>query len=74
MMKALKQFGWAFFLLLTIVSFVSASDFGPKSRGGRTRPQGTPPTSVAEPAAIALLGAGLVSLVVYAKKKRGKKQ
>lgn len=30
--------------------------------------------SVAEPAAILLLGAGLVSLAVYAKKKRGKKQ
>ena len=30
--------------------------------------------SVAEPAAILLLGAGLVSLAVYAKKKRAKKQ
>jgi hypothetical protein len=30
--------------------------------------------SVAEPTAILLLGAGLVSLAVYAKKKRGKKQ
>lgn len=30
--------------------------------------------SVAEPMAVLLLGAGLVSLAVYAKKKRGKKQ
>jgi hypothetical protein len=30
--------------------------------------------SVAEPTAILLLGAGLVSLAVYAKKKRSKKQ
>jgi len=29
---------------------------------------------VAEPAAIALLGMGLVTLGIYAKKKRGKKQ
>ena len=30
--------------------------------------------SVAEPAAIALLGAGLVSLGIYAKRKQGKKR
>jgi hypothetical protein len=37
-------------------------------------PNGPPNYSVAEPASILLLGAGLVSLGVYAKRKRGKKQ
>jgi hypothetical protein len=43
------------------------------TNGGTTvPPNGT--VSVAEPAAILLLGAGLVSLGLYAKRKRGKKQ
>jgi hypothetical protein len=58
------------FLMLTVVSLASASNFGPKKRPG----PGGDPISVAEPAAIILLGAGLVSLGFYAKKKLGKKQ
>jgi hypothetical protein len=62
-----------FLLLWVVASIASASDFGPRRRPGhRGRPG--PIHSVAEPAAIVLLGAGLVSLGVYAKKKRGKKQ
>ena len=58
------------FLLFGVISLAAnASNFGP--RHGGTRP---PVQSVAEPAAIALLGAGLVSLGIYAKKKRGKKR
>ena len=57
-----------------IASVVVASDFGPRNKPGqRTRATGQV-ASVAEPAAIALLGAGLVTLGFYAKKKRGKKQ
>ena len=37
-------------------------------------PNGPPTYSVAEPAAIALLGSGLIALGIYAKKKRSKKQ
>ena len=62
----------AFLLLITIASIVSATELGPRRRPGQ-RNRNTP-ISVAEPAAIALLGAGLVSLGFYAKKKRGKKQ
>jgi hypothetical protein len=59
-----------FLLLWVVTSVASASDFGPRRRPGhRGRIH-----SVAEPAAIALLGAGFVSLGVYAKRKRGKKQ
>ncbi len=62
---------WAFLVALTFGSIASASDLGPRY-WRRHRPK--PPVGVAEPAAIALLGAGLVSLGIYAKKKRGKKQ
>ena len=73
MKKALNKVGTLItflFLLLGVISLVaSASDFGPRRPGHTGSTQ-----SVAEPAAIALLGAGLVSLAVYAKKKRNKKQ
>jgi hypothetical protein len=73
MRKIFKKFGtsigWTFVLLLTIASIASASEFGPRKKPAeRTRP-----ISVAEPAAILLLGAGLASLGLYAKKKRAKK-
>jgi len=62
---------WIFILLMSVVSSVVATDFGPR----RPRnPKPPSPIGVSEPAAIALLGAGLVSLGIYAKKKRGKKQ
>lgn len=72
MIKRFKEsgmpLGLVFLVLMTVASIASAADFGPRRRPGhRSR------YSVAEPAAIALLGAGLVSLGVYAKKKRGKK-
>jgi hypothetical protein len=52
-------------------SAAGASLEGPRHRRGRDR---RPPTySVAEPASIALLGAGLVALGLYAKKKNSKK-
>jgi hypothetical protein len=60
--------GWILLSLLTMVSVVSAFGFGP-----RPPREPKPPIGVAEPAAIALLGAGLVTLGFYAKKKRGKK-
>jgi uncharacterized membrane protein len=73
MKKALNKVGSLItflFLLLAGISLVaSASDFGPR------RPEHTGSTrAVVEPAAIALLGAGLVSLAIYANKKRNKKQ
>jgi len=71
--KAKISLAWTFILLLTVVSLSAASDFGPRGRHGRLR-QNDGTVSVAEPAAIALLGAGLVSLGIYAKKKRAKKQ
>jgi hypothetical protein len=75
MTKLSKKVGmplvWMSLLLMTVASVASASDLGPQKRQGRRH---RPPVSVAEPAAIALLGAGLVSLGIYAKKKRGKKQ
>jgi hypothetical protein len=53
-------------------SAAGASLEGPRHRRGRDRDN--PPTySVAEPASIALLGAGLIALGIYAKKKNNKK-
>ncbi len=57
------------FLLLMSMASVSGS----WSSGPRPPHKPRPPIGVAEPAAILLLGAGLVSLGIYAKKKRGKK-
>ncbi len=56
------------FALIIVASLAGAADFGP-----RRRPGGGPIRSVAEPTALVLLGAGLVSLGFYAKKKLGKK-
>ncbi|HPW18352.1 MAG TPA: PEP-CTERM sorting domain-containing protein [Candidatus Aminicenantes bacterium] len=67
--KLVALAGMTVLLLLAVVSFADASGFGP-----RPSPGDRPSYSVAEPAAIALLGAGLVSLGIYAKKRRGKKQ
>lgn len=53
-------------------SAAGASLEGPRRGPGRSRP-GNPTYSVAEPASIALLGAGLVVLGLYAKKKNHKK-
>jgi len=63
-----------FLLFWVVASVASASDFGPRRRPGHRSRNDGPIHSVAEPAAIALLGAGLVSLGVYAKKKRDKKR
>lgn len=56
--------------LFLVVSLASAASLGPRRP---PRHGGGPIRSVAEPATIALLGAGLVSLGIYAKRKRGKK-
>ncbi|MEN6559601.1 MAG: PEP-CTERM sorting domain-containing protein [Acidobacteriota bacterium] len=56
--------------MLVVVSLASAASLGPRRP---PRHGGGPIRSVAEPATIALLGAGLVSLGIYAKRKRGKK-
>jgi hypothetical protein len=84
-MKKAKAISLSLILLFVVLSTVgSAAEMwpgwfkkhSPKSTvtsGGTTvPPNGT--VSVAEPAAILLLGAGLVSLGLYAKRKRGKKQ
>ena len=63
----------ALVLLLTgaLSTVASASGYWPgHRRGGGGHGGGY---SVAEPAAVLLLGAGLVSLGLYAKRKRGKK-
>lgn len=82
-MKKAKIVALSLILLFIVLSTVaSASDLWPgwfkKNRPHTTvTPGGTTvdgAVSVAEPAAIVLLGAGLVSLGLYAKRKRGKKQ
>jgi hypothetical protein len=70
-----------FFVLSTVASaaemwpgwFKRNHTHGSTTTGGTTV-TGNGTVSVAEPTAILLLGAGLVSLAVYAKKKRSKKQ
>ena len=65
----MKKFVNILFALLVVASVASAADFGP-----RRRPGGGPIRSVAAPTAIVLLGAGLVSLGVLAKRKHDKKK
>jgi len=69
MFRALRVSLVALFLMTCVISVFSDASEGPRWR--RRHPGGG--YSVAEPAAIVLLGAGLISLGVYAKKKRGKK-
>ncbi len=74
MMRALIKrwsIGWILLLLMSVASVFGAWAFGPHRPHHPRDPK--PPVGVAEPAAIALLGVGLVSLGIYAKKKRGKK-
>jgi hypothetical protein len=69
--KVLKMPLTGIFLLAMITAVALASDgprLRPRHRGGNGGGY-----SVAEPAAIALLATGLVSLGVYAKRKRNKK-
>jgi hypothetical protein len=84
-MKRAKIVALSLILLFFVLSTVaSAAELWPgwwkpksgQSHGttGTTAGNGNGTVSVAEPAAIALLGAGLVSLGLYAKRKRGKKQ
>ncbi len=85
-MKRAKVISLSLILLFFVLSTVaSASEMWPgwfkKNRTqstvtthGTTNDAGNGVVSVAEPAAILLLGAGLVSLGLYAKRKRGKKQ
>ena len=77
-MKKAKMGILSLILMFVVVSAVaSASDMWPgwfKSDHGTGDTGGGPVQSVAEPAAIVLLGAGLVSLGLYAKRKRAKKQ
>ena len=56
------------FVIAWVVTAISFAGDGP-----RRRPGGGGNYSVAEPASIALLGAGLISLGIYAKRKRNKK-
>jgi len=63
--------GLMILLLMAVVSSTDASDVGLRQGPGRRE---RPSYSVAEPAALVLLSAGLVSLGIYATKKRGKKQ
>ena len=70
-----------FFVLSTVASaaemwpgwFKSKRTHAMATTGGTTV-SGNSVVSVAEPLTILLLGAGLVSLGIYAKRKRGKKQ
>ena len=78
-MKKAKVAVFSLILMFVVVSAVaSASELWPgwfksggTQGGGET---GGTTYSVVEPAAIVLLGAGLVSLGIYAKRKRSKKQ
>ena len=81
-MKRAKVLSLSLILLFFVLSTVaSAAEMWPgwwkgNNNGGTGGTGGTTGGngySVAEPTAILLLGAGLVSLAVYAKKKRGKK-
>jgi len=58
-------------LFVALTTIASASEYRPGHRRGGGHHGGG--YSVAEPAAVLLLGAGLVSLGIYAKRKRNKK-
>jgi hypothetical protein len=58
-------------LIGAVASIAGESSQGPRINRGRTRPERS--YSVGEPGSIALLGAGLVTLGIYAKKKNSKK-
>ena len=61
----------ALFLLTWVAAAVAFASEGPRWKRSRHSGGGH---SVAEPAAIVLLGAGLISLGIYAKRKRDKKK
>ena len=77
-MKRAKIVALSMILLFVVLTTVaSAAEMWPgwwkhNPKGGHD--QNSQGYSTPEPAAIALLGAGLVSLGLYAKRKRGKKQ
>jgi hypothetical protein len=72
MRKLTKKWGVpllaTFLLCFALTAITEASDYWPPKKKG-----GGGSYSVAEPAAVVLLGAGLVSLGLYAKRKRNKK-
>jgi hypothetical protein len=60
-------------VLLLVLSLTTFANAGPHKWHHRHGGGGGPTHSVAEPATLALLGAGLVSLGIYAKRKRNGK-
>jgi len=70
MKKLLRNLGvpLAALILFGVMSAATSAYAGPK----KPKPP-KPPHSVAEPATLALLGAGLVSVSLYALKKRNKR-
>ena len=73
MKKMLSKIGTiaavAFLFMFVALTIADASEYGRRGRSGGGGRYG-----VSEPAAVVLLGAGLVSLGLYAKRKRGKKK
>lgn len=60
-------------VLLGVVASLSGGS-NDRSRYSWERRRPGPPPTVGEPASVALLGAGLITLGIYAKKKNGKKK